>query len=72
MKVYLRAFINYEQNDWIRLFSITEFTYNNAKNVSIGHMPFKFNCGYYLRISYGKDINSLSKLQSADELLTKL
>ncbi len=47
MKAYLRAFVNYEQNDWARLLPMAEFSYNNAKNASTGHPPFEVNCGYH-------------------------
>lgn len=45
IEVYLLAFINWEQNDWARLLSMAKFIYNNSKNASIGHIPFKLNCG---------------------------
>lgn len=51
---------------------MVEFAYNNAKNVSTGHMVLELNYGYHLRILYKKDINLRSKLKSADELLTEL
>ena len=48
MEAYLRVFVNFEQNDWIRLLPMAEFLYNNAKNASTGHMPFELNCGYHV------------------------
>ena len=47
MEAYLRFFVNFEQNDWARLLLIGEFAYNNAKNASTGHTPFKLNRGYH-------------------------
>ena len=47
MEAYLRAFVNFEQNDWARLLPMAEFAYNNAKNASTGHTPFELNCGYH-------------------------
>ncbi len=47
MEAYLQAFVNFEQNDWARLLPMAEFAYNNAKNASIGHIPFKLNCGFH-------------------------
>ena len=35
MEAYLRAFDNFEQNDWAQLLPMAEFTYNNAINASI-------------------------------------
>ena len=49
-----------------------EFTYNNAKNASIGHTPFELNCGYYHQMLYKEDVNSRSQSKSADELLAEL
>ena len=72
MEAYLRAFVNFEQNDWARLFPMAEFAYNNAKNVSTGYMPFELNCGYYLCVFYKKDINPRSQSKSADNLANKL
>ncbi len=36
MEAYLRAFVNWEQDDWARLLLMVEFAYNNAKNTSTG------------------------------------
>ena len=69
MKTYLRAFINYEQNDWAKLLLIAEFAYNNAKNASTGHTLFELNYGYYLYICYEKDIDYRSNSKSANEFL---
>ena len=57
IEAYLQAFGNYKQDNWAQLLPIAEFAYNNAKNVSIGHTPFKLNCGYYLRASCKKDVD---------------
>ncbi len=39
MKAYLRAFVNFEQDDWAKLLPIAKFAYNNAKIASTGHTP---------------------------------
>ena len=72
MEAYLRAFVNFEQNDWARLLPMAEFAYNNAKNASTGHTPFELNCGYHPRMSYEEDINPRSKSKSADDLSSEL
>ena len=72
MEAYLRAFVNFEQNNWARLLPMAEFAYNNAKNASSGHTPFKLNCGYHPRMSYKEDVDPRSKSKSADELSTEL
>ena len=72
MKTYLRAFVNFKQNDWARLLLITEFAYNNAKNASTGHTPFEPNCGYHPCISFKEDTNPCSKSKTAEKLFSKL
>ena len=51
---------------------MAEFTYNNAKNASTGHMPFELNCGYHLQMSYKEKVDLRSKSKSADKLSAKL
>ena len=51
---------------------MAEFAYNNAKNASFGHTPFKLKYGYHPWISYKEDVNPRSKSKSADELSTEL
>ena len=56
IEAYLRAFINYKQDNWARLLLVAEFAYNNAKYASTGYTPFKLNYGYHLRVSYKKTL----------------
>ena len=72
METYLRAFVNFKQNNWTRLLPMIEFAYNNAKNASTGHISFELNCGYHPRMSYKEDVNPRSKSKSADELSAEL
>ena len=51
---------------------MAEFTYNNAKNASIGHMLFELNCGYHPRMSYKKDVDSHFQFKSVNKLLAEL
>ena len=44
MKAYLCIFVNWELNVWEWLLPNAEFAYNNSKNTSMGHTPFKLNC----------------------------
>ena len=60
MEAYLQAFVNFEQNKWVRLLPMAEFAYNNAKNASIGHTPFELNCSYHPRMSYEKNVDPRS------------
>ena len=72
METYLGVFVNFKQNNWARLLPIAEFAYNNAKNASIGHTPFKLNCGYHPCVFFKEDTNSRSWSKIADELLVEL
>ena len=64
--------MNWEQNDWAQFLPIVEFVYNNSKNASMGHTPFKLNCGYHLRMLYKKEVDPWSQFMSADKLLVEL
>ena len=72
MEAYLRAFVNFEQNDWVRLLPMAEFAYNNAKNASTGHTSFKLNCGYHPCVSYEEDLDPRSKSKTVKKLSSKL
>ena len=60
MEAYLQAFVNFEENDWARLLLMAKFVYNNAKNASTNHTPFKLNYGYHLCISFEEDTDPCS------------
>ena len=72
IKAYLRAFVNYEKDNWTRLLPMAEFAYNNAKHASTGYTPFKLNCGYHPRISYEENVDPRSRSKAADELTEEL
>ena len=72
MEAYLRAFVNYEQNDWARLLPMAEFAYNNTKNTSTGYTFFELNCGFYPRVFYKEDINPRCRSKTAGQLATEL
>ncbi len=57
MEAYLRAFVNFKQDNWAKLLPMAEFAYNNVKKASTGHTPFELNCGYHPRASYEEDID---------------
>ena len=40
LEQYLRAFVNYHQNDWVQWLPIAEFCYNNTVSSSTGYSPF--------------------------------
>ena len=57
METYLQTFINFEQNNWVKLLPMAKFAYNNAKNTSTSHTFFELNCGYYFCVFFEKNID---------------
>jgi len=49
LEQYIRIYCNYQQDDWHRLLTLAEFTYNNAKHTSTTLSPFYANYGYHPR-----------------------
>jgi len=47
MEQYLRAFCNYEQDNWVELLPLAEFAYNNAIHASTRMTPFWANYHYH-------------------------
>ena len=72
MEAYLKAFVNWKQNDWTQLLPMAEFAYNNTKNASTGHTPFELNCGFHPQVSFKDEVDSRSRSRSADELAKEL
>ena len=72
IEAYLRAFVNFEQNDWAKLLLMAELAYNNAKNASTTHILFELNCGYHPCVSFEKNTNPRFRSKTADELSAEL
>ena len=51
---------------------MAEFAYNNTKNASTGHTPFKSNCGFHPQMLYEEDVDPRSQSKSADKLSAEL
>ncbi len=51
---------------------MAEFGYNNAKNTSTGHFPFKLNYSYHPRVSFEEDVDPRSRFRSTNELVEEL
>jgi hypothetical protein len=49
LEQYLRAYCNYQQDNWKYLLPVAEFCYNNTKAEMIGATPFFANFGYHPR-----------------------
>jgi hypothetical protein len=48
LEPYLRAFIDYAQDNWARLLPIAELAINNRDSVLIGVSPFFLSHGYHV------------------------
>ena len=57
MKQYFRTYVNFAQYNWIFLFFIIEFVYNNANNVSIDMLSFKITLNNNFRIIFEKNLD---------------
>src|SRR6266850_4281312 len=51
LEQYLRAYTNYQQDDWASLLLVAEFVYNNAPSATTGVSPFFMNKGYHPNLS---------------------
>lgn len=47
LEQYLRCFINYQQDNWVDLLPLAEFSYNNSVHSSTGQTPFFANYGFH-------------------------
>ena len=43
--IFLRHYVNYQQDDWMNWLATAEFQYNNKKHVATGKTPFELNFG---------------------------
>ena len=46
--MFLRHYVNYQQDDWTNWLATAEFQYNNKKHTTTGKTPFELNFGRYL------------------------
>src|SRR5258708_12585771 len=51
LEQYLRAYMNYQQDNWAPLLPLAEFAYNNVASATMGVSPFFTNKGYHPRLT---------------------
>src|SRR6202045_3684148 len=51
LEQYLRAYCNYQQDNWSDLLPLAEFAYNNAPSAATGITPFFANKGFHPNLS---------------------
>jgi hypothetical protein len=74
MEQYLRAFCNYEQDNWVELLPLAEFAYNNSVHHSMGMTPFWANYHYHPPMQF-KLPNAPSNMRSeilADAMVSEM
>ena len=52
LKQYLRCYCNYKQNNWVALFCLIQFVYNNAKYTFTKLLLFKVVLNYELKFNW--------------------
>src|SRR5258707_3279543 len=60
LEQYLRVYTNYQQDDWVTLLPMAEFTYNNATNMTTGVSPFFTNKGYHPEFTVDPQVETSS------------
>src|SRR5258708_393956 len=60
LEQYLQVYTNYQQDDWVMLLPMAEFTYNNTMNVMTGVSPFFVNKGYHLEFTVDPQVKTSS------------
>ncbi|KAF5339905.1 hypothetical protein D9758_015029 [Tetrapyrgos nigripes] len=70
LEAYLRAYISYQQDDWIDYLPLAEFAFNNHENSSTRQTPFFANLAYHP--TFEPSISSISTVPAADDLAKRL
>jgi transposase InsO family protein len=50
VKMYLRHYVNRNQNNWVQLLSTAQFVYNNTQNETTEETPFQANYEYNSKV----------------------
>src|SRR5258708_15810923 len=60
LEQYLWVYMNYQQDNWVTLLPMAEFTYNNTMNTTTGVSPFFANKGYHLEFTADPQVETSS------------
>ena len=78
LKIYLRVFVNYKQNNWINFLFVIEFEINSIKNVTIDIKSFITTKNYFLRSNVElfefiiiNNVVKRKKIKNANKLIAK-
>jgi hypothetical protein len=73
LEQYLRAYCNYQQDNWAELLPMAEFAYNNTISSTTGKTPFWANYGYHPRYEIiAKEAPPIEELADYTERLQNL
>jgi hypothetical protein len=74
LEQYLRAYCNYQQNNWNQLLPMAEFCYNNSHSETTKVSPFFANYSYHPRFTQllGEVTKELPKVSESVSTLNKL
>ena len=50
LEQYIQVYSNYQQDNWLELLPLAEFSYNNTPSATTGILPFFVNKGYHLNL----------------------
>jgi hypothetical protein len=73
MEQYLRAYVNYEQNNWVELLPLAQFAYNNTMHATTRITPFFAMYGMHPQMHIAPFATShLRSERTADEYAAKI
>ena len=67
--MFLRHYVNYQQDDWTEWLATAEFAYNDKKHATTGKTPFKLNFG---RHPWKGDLMVQTELPQVEKFMKKL
>jgi hypothetical protein len=71
LEAYLRAYINYDQDNWVEYLPLAEYAYNSSKHSSTKTTPFEANIGY-TPAPYGEATNPKKLDNKADKRTSRV
>ena len=70
LEAYLRAYVSYQQDDWVDYLPLAEFAFNNNINLSTNMSPFFANFGFHP--SFEPRLTDTINVPAAADLATRL
>jgi len=69
IRMFLRHYVNYQQDDWMNWLTTAEFQYNDKKHAATGKTPFELNFG---RHPWKGDLMVQMEIPQVEEFVKKL